>query len=83
MKRTTIPKSGKLLRKKFGSGFREISSDDFTKGKSYVSNFKQLSEWRWRYINSNAISLGPGKKRKKKQMSKIKIFMEKQTNLSR
>ena len=65
MKRTTIPKSEKLLRKKFGSGFREISSDDFTKGKSYVSNFKQLSEWRWRYINSNAISLGPEKKKKK------------------
>ena len=65
MKRTTIPKSGKLPRKKLGSGFREISSDDFTKGKSYVSNFKQLSEWRWRYISSNAIRLGREKKKKK------------------
>ena len=82
MKRTTIPKSGKLPRKKLGSGFREISSDDFTKGKSYLSNFKHLSKWRWRYISSNAIRLRPRKKKgKKKQMSKIKIFMEK-TNKS-
>ena len=39
MKRTTIPKSGKLPRKKLGSGFREISSDDFTKGKSQNLTF--------------------------------------------
>ena len=80
MKRTTIPKSGKLSRKKFGSGFREISSDDFTKGKSYLSNFKQLSKWRWRYISSNAIRLGPEKKEKRSKCP-IKIFMEK-TNKS-